>query len=148
MIIREKQQKCHLYHQVKLINMNILQVKKYYLLIQEKALEKQSVKQVDALKPLDLSSQTDELKKIKGIFPKKPVERFDYLQIKKITHLQGIIKSNELDYISKRKKLVISVNIHYLLFFKKYIQEKLTLEVTDNEQSKLVNELNGVDQDV
>ena len=44
------------------------------------------------------------------------------------------------------KKLAISVNMHYLLFFKKYIQEKLTLEVTDNEQSKLVNELNGVDK--
>ena len=29
-IIIEKQQKCQHYHQVKLINMNILQVKKYY----------------------------------------------------------------------------------------------------------------------
>ena len=81
----------------------IKQAKFAYSLL-EKALEKQSEKQVDALKPLDLSNQTVELKKIKGIFPKKSVERFDYFQIKKITHLQGIIKSNELDYISKCKK--------------------------------------------
>ena len=33
MILREKQQKHQHYHQVKLINMNILQMKKYYLLI-------------------------------------------------------------------------------------------------------------------
>ena len=33
MILTEKQQKYQHYHQVKLINMNILQVKNYYLLI-------------------------------------------------------------------------------------------------------------------
>ena len=38
-----------------------------------KALEKQTEKQVDALKSLNLSSKTDELKQIEGIFPKKPV---------------------------------------------------------------------------
>ena len=35
-ILTEKQQKYQRYHQVKLINMNILQVKKYCLLIKEK----------------------------------------------------------------------------------------------------------------
>ena len=33
---REKQQKYQHYHQVKLINMNILQVNKYYLIIEDK----------------------------------------------------------------------------------------------------------------
>ena len=33
MILTEKQQKYQHYHQVKLIDMNILQVKEYYLLI-------------------------------------------------------------------------------------------------------------------
>ena len=32
-VLTEKQQKYQLYHQVKLINVNILQVKKYYFLI-------------------------------------------------------------------------------------------------------------------
>ena len=36
MILTEKQQKYQLYHQVKLISMNILQVKKYDLLIKDK----------------------------------------------------------------------------------------------------------------
>ena len=35
MILTEKQQKYRRYHQVALTGMNILQVKKYYLLIQE-----------------------------------------------------------------------------------------------------------------
>ena len=34
-ILTEKQQKYQHYHQIKLINMNILQVKKYYVLIEE-----------------------------------------------------------------------------------------------------------------
>ena len=36
MILMEKLQKYQLYHQAKLISMNILQVKKYYLLIKNK----------------------------------------------------------------------------------------------------------------
>ena len=35
MILTEKQQKYHHYHLKKMINMNILQVKKYYLLFKE-----------------------------------------------------------------------------------------------------------------
>ena len=46
------------------------QMKKCYLLVREK----QTEKQVDALKFLNLSNKTDELKQIEGIFPKKPVE--------------------------------------------------------------------------
>ena len=39
-----------------------------------KSFEKQTEKQVDALKSLNLSNKTDELKQIEGIFPKKTVE--------------------------------------------------------------------------
>ena len=35
-ILTEKQQKYHQYHLEKLININILQVKEYYLLIEDK----------------------------------------------------------------------------------------------------------------
>ena len=53
-ILTEKQQKYWLYHQVKLITINILQMKKYYLLI--KTIEDQGGKQIEALKVLNLSS--------------------------------------------------------------------------------------------
>ena len=62
--------------------MNILQKKKYYLpietkywknpslhiLLQEKALQKQTKKQADALKSLKLSNKIDELNQIKNMF--------------------------------------------------------------------------------
>ena len=43
LILTEKQQKYQHYHQFKLINMNILQVKKYYLLIKTKLKNKSSL---------------------------------------------------------------------------------------------------------
>ena len=43
MILTEKQQKYQHYHPEKLINMNILQVKKYYLLIKEEQQNKLSL---------------------------------------------------------------------------------------------------------
>ena len=49
--------------------MNMLQVKKYYLLIKEKAFEKQTEKQVGTLKSLDHSNEKDELKQTDGIYP-------------------------------------------------------------------------------
>ena len=76
MVFTEKQQK--------LININILQVKKYYLLIenkyqnklslhillQEKLQKNKQKKQVGALRSVDLSNRKDELKQTEGIFPK------------------------------------------------------------------------------
>ena len=42
-ILTEKQEKYQQYHQVKSINMSILQVKKYYLLIKDKSKNKLSL---------------------------------------------------------------------------------------------------------
>ena len=49
--------------------MNMFQVKKYYLLIKEKAFEKQTEKQVGTLQSLDLSNEKDEIKQTDGIYP-------------------------------------------------------------------------------
>ena len=38
-------------------------------------------------------------------------------KLKEIVELQGIIKKDDLNYKSKRGKLIILVNINYLLFF-------------------------------
>ena len=43
MILTKKQQKHQYYHKVKLINMNILQVKKYYLMIKTELKNKLSL---------------------------------------------------------------------------------------------------------
>ena len=79
-----------------------------------KALEKQTEKQVDALKSLNLSSKTDELKQIEGIFPKNLFNDLIISKFTDIIQLQGI-KSNKLD-------------LHYL-FFKEIcnVQKKINI---------------------
>ena len=42
-------------------------------------------------------------------------------KLKEIFKLRDTIKTDYLNYKSKRAKLLILVNIHYLLFFKRYI---------------------------
>ena len=41
-------------------------------------------------------------------------------KLKEIVELQDIIKKNDLNYKSKGGKLILLVNIHCLLFFKRY----------------------------
>ena len=45
-------------------------------------------------------------------------------------------------------KIIISVNMHYLLFLRDIYGRKITLEETDDEESKLVNELKGIEEGV
>ena len=91
------------YHLEKLINMNILQVKKYCILVEQakfaysplgKAFEKQTEKQVSALNSLDLSNKKDELKQIEGGFPQNLMNDFVVNQFK----LQDFNKTAELRY--------------------------------------------------
>ena len=70
-----------------------------------KALEKQTEKQVDAFKSLDLSNKKDELKQIEGIFPQNLMKDCIRVKLKEIVNLQGIIKLDELYYKSKRRKV-------------------------------------------
>ena len=58
----------------------------------KKALEKQTEKQVDALKILNLSNERDALKKISGIFSKKEMNDLITYELKKNIHSQEIIK--------------------------------------------------------
>ena len=39
------------------------------------------------------------------------------VKLKEIVNLQDIIKKGDLNYKSKREKLIILINVHYLLFF-------------------------------
>ena len=90
-ILTEKQQKYQHYLLEKLINMNILQVKKYCLLNKSKlynkltplgkAFEKETQKQVCSVKSLDPSNK---LKRIEGIFPQ---HLMNYLICAKLTEI-------------------------------------------------------------
>ena len=82
-----------------------------------KAFEKQTEKQVDPIKPLDLSNN---LKQIEGIFPQNLMNDLIRAKLKEIAEFQDIFKKDDLNYKSKRGKTYNLVNIHYLLFFKRY----------------------------
>ena len=68
-----------------------------------KSVEKQTEKQVGALKSLDLSNKDNELKQIQGIFPTN-LNDLIWVKLKKIVYLQEIIKKDDLIYQSKSEK--------------------------------------------
>ena len=61
-------------------------------------MEIQTENQVDALKSLNLSNKTVELKQIEGKFPKNLLNDLIIYKLQNIIKLQEVIKSNELDY--------------------------------------------------
>ena len=66
-----------------------------------KAFEKQTEKQVDPIKPLDLSNN---LKQIEGIFPQNLMNDLIRAKLKEIAEFQDIFKKDDLNYKSKRGK--------------------------------------------
>ena len=90
-------------------------------------MKKQTEKQADALKALNLFNKTNELKQIEVIFPKNLLNYLIFYKLREIVQLQDIIKSNDMDYTSKCGKRIVAVNIHYLLFSKKYIQTNVII---------------------
>ena len=70
----------------------------------EKALEKQTKKQVRALKSLSLSNKINELKKIEGVFPKYQLNDLIIDKLKEIIQLQNNILLDDLEHTAKRGK--------------------------------------------
>ena len=70
----------------------------------EKAFEKQTEKQVDAIKSLDISNKKAKLKQIESIFPQNLVNDLIRPKLKEIVKLHDIIKKDDLNYKSKRGK--------------------------------------------
>ena len=86
-----------------------------------KAFEKQTEKQVGALKSVDLSDEKDELKQIAGIFPQHFMNYLIRIKLKEIVKLEDVVKKDDQTYKSKRGKIIIILlNIHCLLFFERY----------------------------
>ena len=67
-------------------------------------MEKLTEKQFDALKSLKFPYETGEFKAIGGIFPKILLIDLIIYKLKEVFQLQNTIKSNELNYTSKREK--------------------------------------------
>ena len=90
--------------------------------------EKQTEKQLDAIKSLEISNKKEELKEIESIFPQNLANNLICAKLREIVKLQNILPKNDLNYKSKRgttyKFMVnmvnVMVNIHYLLLFKGY----------------------------
>ena len=119
-----------------------------HILLQEKHL-KNTEKQVDPLNSLNLSYKTNELKQIEHIFRKNLLNDLTTYRLKEIIRLQDIIKLNELDYKSKcGTTCSFSKNSLPNDFLRDIFERKLKLKEAVNEQSKLFNELRGMDGDV
>ena len=84
-----------------------------------KVFEKQTEKQAGALKSLNLSNEKGELKQIEGIFSQNLMNDLICAKLKEIVSLQGIAKTDELNYKSKCKTFIILVTTFYLLFLKR-----------------------------
>ena len=91
-----------------------------------KAFEKQTEKQVDAIKSLDLSNK---LKRIEGTFPQNLMNDLIRAKLKEIIELQDIIKKDDLNYKSKCRKTF-----------------NFSKEGADNKQSNFANELKNFDK--
>ena len=116
MILTEKQQKNPALSSGKTDNINILQVKKYCLLIKDKQHNQLSFhillqktffmknKQKNRL-VLIRSNKNDQLKQIEGIFLKNLMNDLICHKLKEIVNLQNVIKTDKLHYKSKRRKI-------------------------------------------
>ena len=103
-------------------------------------------KQVGFIKSIDLFNKEDELKETEGISPQNMMNNLACANIKEIINLQDIIKTDELHYKSKGRK-VHSFNEYYLSFVFKTIHEgHLSLEDTDDEQSNLIAKKQNLDK--
>ena len=95
----------------------ILEQTKFAYFLLGKAFEKQTEKQVGAIKSLKPSNKNDELKQIEGTFPQNLMNNLIRDKFKKTVNLQDIIKKDDLVINQNVVKLIILVNMLCLLFF-------------------------------
>ena len=76
----------------------IIEQDKFAYFFVGKSFEKQTGKQVGAIKSLDLSHKKDELKQIERIFPQSLMNDLICAKLKEIVKLKDIIKKDDLNY--------------------------------------------------
>ena len=74
------------------------------------------------MKSLNLPNKID-LKQIQSLFLKNQFIVFIIDKLKEIMQLQNKIKLDDLEYTTKKKSVIISVDTLYLLFFSRDIHE-------------------------
>ena len=70
----------------------------------EKALKKQTKKQIHALKSINLFNKMDELKQIESVFSNNQLNDSIIDELKEIIQLKNNIKLGNVEYTSKREK--------------------------------------------
>ena len=83
----------------------IIEPAKFNIILSENLLWKNTEKQVGAMNSLDFSYEKDELKKMEGIFPKHMLNDLIVYKFKKIVKLLDIIKTDDLYYKAKCRKI-------------------------------------------
>ena len=110
-----------------------------------KAFEKQT--ETGALKSLKPSNKKDELKQIEGIFPQNLMNDLIRDKFKEIVNLQDIIKTDELHYKSKSRKVYnFSVYSLYFAFLRDVHEGYLSFQYVDDEQSNFASKLKNIDK--
>ena len=103
----------------------------------EKAFEKQTEKQVDAIKSLDSANR---LKQVGDIFPQKLMNDLIRAKLREIVELRDIIKKDVLNYKSKGGK-TYNFSKNSLIH-----EENLSIEKADNKGSNFANKLKSFDK--
>ena len=112
-----------------------------------KTLGKQTERQVGALKALEPNKQ-DELKHIEGMFLQNLMTDLIRAKLKEIVNLKDIIKTDKLNYKSKRKKVYNFSEFSLPIAFLRDMHEGyLSLEDPDDKQSNFAAKLKNIDRD-
>ena len=99
----------------------------------EKAFEKQTKEQVKAIRDLNISDKTNELKQTGGIHPQNVLNELISNKLKKIIELQNSIELYKLNY----KKYDFNKVPLPSIFVRVIYTNNLSIENADNEQSDL-----------
>ena len=111
------------------------------------ALEKQTEKQVGALKSLNSSNKKDVLKQVEGIFSQNLMNDLIRVKLKEVINLQDIIRTDELNYKSKRRKVYNFTEYFLLIVFLRDLNEGyLSLKDADDEQSNFPAKIKNLDK--
>ena len=108
-------------------------------------MEKQTQKKVGVLKSLNPFNKRDELKKIECIFSQNLMNGLLRAKLKEIVNLQDIIKTDELNYKLRRKKVYYLSEYSLRIVFQEiYIKGSLSLKDADNESSNFAAKIKKI----
>ena len=126
----------------------IMQQAKFAYSPLRKAFEKHTENWVGAVKFLDLPNKKDELKQIESIFPQNLMNDLVCVKFKEIVTFQDIIKTDNLSYKSKSRKVysLREYSLTMFLLFRNVHKGHLSLNDADYEQSNFAAKIKNLDK--